>query len=111
MHASIENHRIVGTRITVWDVLHHLEHNWSHQEIANIFNLSLEQVQAAIDDIRTHQKEVMDMHRRIEARNARGNPPEIQEKLAASHAKRRAWMRHQQAKMPEHDGAGYSDGC
>jgi len=106
MKASIENHRIVGTRVTVWDVLHHLEHNCSHQEIANIFRLSLEQVQAAVTYIREHQGDVMDVHRRIEERNARGNPPEIQAKLAASRAKRKAWMHQRQVKAQEHNGAG-----
>lgn len=106
MKASIENHRIVGTRVTVWDVLHHLEHHWSHQEIANIFRLSLEQVQAAVTYIREHQEDVMEVHRRIEERNARGNPPEIQDKLAASRAKRQAWMHPRQVKAQEYNGAG-----
>jgi hypothetical protein len=90
MKASIKNYRIVGTRVTVWDVLHHLEHHWSHQEIANIFRLSLEQVEAAVNYIRKHQEDVMDVHRHLEERNARGDPPEMRDKLAASHAKRTA---------------------
>ena len=105
MEVGIENYRIVGSRITVWDVLHHLEHHWSHQEIANIFKLSLEQIQAAVNYIDEHQDEVMDAHRRIEARNDRGNSPEIQTKLAVSQAKRQAWMRQRQAEMQEREGA------
>jgi uncharacterized protein YoaH (UPF0181 family) len=88
------------------DIAGCLEHHWSHQEIASIFRLSLEQVQVAVDYIRKHQEDVMDVHRHLEERNARGNPPEIQEKLAASHAKRTAWMHQRQAKTQEHNGAG-----
>ena len=98
MNAMIEHHRIVSTRVTVWDVLHHLENGWSHQEIADILSLSLEQVQAAVNYIGEHQDDIMEVHRRIEARNARGNPPEVKEKLATAHARRKAWMNQRQAK-------------
>ncbi len=106
MSAMIENHRIVNTRVTVWDVLHHLEHGWSHQEMANILSLSLEQIRAAVSYISEHQDDVMEVHHRIEARNARGNSSEIQEKLETAHARRKAWMNPQQVKTQEHDRAG-----
>jgi uncharacterized protein (DUF433 family) len=88
MPDTIIDHRIGNTRITVWDVLHYLEHGWSHREIAEVLRLSEDQVQAAVDYIADHRDEVMAVHKEIEARNARGNPPEIRQKLAASRARR-----------------------
>lgn len=43
----IVNNRIVGTRITVWDVLHYLETGWSCPEIAATLHVSEAQVEAA----------------------------------------------------------------
>lgn len=89
---AIENHRIAGTRISVWDILHHLENNWSLQEIASLLGVSVDQVQAAADYIEEHRDEVTEVHRRIEERNARGNSPEVQAKLAQAEAKKLAWL-------------------
>jgi hypothetical protein len=91
--AAIVNHRIAGTRVTIWDVLHHLDNNWPVQAIADVFSLSPKEIQAAVDYIREHEDEVMEVHRRLEERNARGNPPEIEAKLAQARAKRLAWLR------------------
>jgi uncharacterized protein (DUF433 family) len=72
---------IAGTRINVYDIYYHLEGGLSYQEIAAILRLSVDQVQAAGAYIEEHKPEVEAVHRHIEARNARGNPPEIQAKL------------------------------
>ena len=86
MSAAIVNNRIAGTRITVWDITHYLEDGtWSQQEIADVLRLSLEQVEAAVKYIDEHKEEVWAVHREIEERHARGNPPELQAKLDASH--------------------------
>ena len=95
----IVDHRIAGTRITVWDVLHHLENNWSLEEIAEILGLSDEQVHAAVEYIRAHRDEVMKVHRRIEERNARGNAPDVRARLEAARARRLEWMDHGQKSM------------
>src|SRR3954465_9699929 len=93
MAAAIVNNRVEGTRITVWDVVHYLEgDDWSHQQIAGILRLTLEQVEAAVKYIEEHKDEVMAVHRQIEERNARGNPPEIEARLAQSRAKMEAWL-------------------
>ena len=111
MSDLIVNNRITGTRITVWDVLHYLEGNWTRREIADFFKLSEDRIQAAIDYIDANRDYVMQVHREIEERNARGNPPEIEAKLAQSRARREAWMRErQQAKLREHESAGNSGG-
>ena len=88
----IVDHRIAGTRITVWDVLHHLENDWPPEEIAEVLGLSDQQVQAAVDYIHVHRAEVMEVHQQIEERNARGNPPNVQTKLEAARARRLEWL-------------------
>jgi len=95
--AAILKHRIAGTRITVWDVLHHhLDKNWTAQAIAEVFGISLEEVQAAVSYIAEHEDEVWAVHRQIERRNARGNPSEVEAKLAQARARRLAWLAERQ---------------
>lgn len=89
----IVNNRVVGTRITVWDVLHYLDAGWSAAEIAATLRLSDAQVAAAIQYITTHRAALDRVHRQIEARKARGNPPAITAQVATSRAKVQAWLR------------------
>ena len=91
----IVQNRIAGTRITIWDVLHYLETGWSRPEIAATLHLTEAQVAAAASYIEDHQDEVMVVHRHIEDRKARGNPPDILAKAAKSRAKLQAWLTHQ----------------
>ena len=83
----IVNNRIAGTRITVWDVLHYLEHGRSPEEIAGILPITVEQVRGTMQYIEEHKDYVMEVHRQIEERIARGNPPEIEAKLVESRAR------------------------
>jgi len=111
MSAAIVNNRIEGTRITVWDVLHYLENGRSVAEICRWLPITKEQVAAAIEYINDNREYVMDVHRRIEERNARGNPPEIEEKLAGTRRRMQQWLRErQQARHEEREGAGHSGG-
>jgi uncharacterized protein (DUF433 family) len=89
----IIRNRIAGTRITVWDILHYLKTGWSYSEIAEALHLSEAQVEAAARYIEDHRKELMVVQRQIEDRKARGNPPEIQGKLAKSRMKLQAWLK------------------
>lgn len=93
MNAAIVNNRIAGTRITVWDVLHHLENNWSQADIADVLGLTEDQVQAAVEYIEGHREAVLMVHRQIEQRNKGGNSPDVLEKIAAARAKRQGWMK------------------
>jgi uncharacterized protein (DUF433 family) len=107
MAAAIVDDRIEGTRITVWDIVHYLENNRSPERIAEILHLSLEQVQAAVQYIEEHKAEVMEVHREIEARIARGNPPEVEAKLQGTRARMQAWLKaRREAKRQEDNGAG-----
>ncbi len=111
MTAAIVNNRIAGTRITVWDVLHYLEHQRTPDEIAGILPITVEQVRATMQYIDEHKEEVMAVHRQIEERIARGNPPEVEAKLAESRAKRLALMEQfRRAKCQEGNGEGNRNG-
>jgi uncharacterized protein (DUF433 family) len=95
----IVKNRIAGTRITVWDVLHYLETGWSRPEIAATLHLSGAQVDAVARYIVEHKEELMVVHRQIEARKARGNPPEITAKSAPSSTKLQEWLKqHRETK-------------
>ena len=91
MHAAIidvgRGPQIAGTRITVYDIMDYLRMDWHHTAIALWLRLSSAQVLAAVDYIDRHRDEVEATYRRILEREARGNPPEIQAKLDAIHAK------------------------
>jgi hypothetical protein len=83
----IVKNRIAGTRITVWDVLHYLEAGWSQPAIATTLQLAARYIEE-------HRDEVMVVHRQIEDRKARGNPPDILAKAAKSRAKLQEWLTH-----------------
>ena len=76
---------IKGTRITVYDVLDYALECWSPDRIATLFELRTEQIEAAIEYIRGHTIEVLKDYTKILERSERGNPPELQAKLDASH--------------------------
>ena len=96
----IVKNRIEGTRITVWDVLHYLEAGWAHTEIAETLNLAEAQVTVAARYIEAHQDALLVVHRQIEARKARGNPPTITAKAAQSRAKVQDWLKHHDETSP-----------
>jgi uncharacterized protein (DUF433 family) len=113
MSAAIVNNRIAGTRITVWDVVHYLEAGRSADYIAEILPVSVEQMEAAIRYIEANKDEVMAVHRQIEERIARGNPPRIEALRAASRAKMDAWIkeRHRlKSQSQEGNGEGTTHG-
>lgn len=84
---------IKGTRITVLNIIPYLEGGFSHEEIQDVLSLTPEQLAAALTYLDEHREELMAHHRRIEERNARGNPPEIEAKLEQTH---RRLMRFQE---------------
>jgi uncharacterized protein (DUF433 family) len=78
---------IIGTRITVYDIMDYLEMGWHHTTIAARLRLSSDQVIAAIEYIKGHEAEVRAEYQKMLERDARGNPPELQAKLDAIRAK------------------------
>jgi uncharacterized protein (DUF433 family) len=75
---------LAGTRLTVYDIIPFLEAGRSPTYIAACFGQSTFAVQFMIEYIERHRDEVMAVHRQIEERIARGNPPEILERLRRS---------------------------
>src|SRR5438552_385178 len=78
---------IAGTRITVYDILDYSKHNWHPNSIASWLDVSTDQVLAALQYIEEYQTEVLAEYQAILDRCARGNPPELQARLDADHAK------------------------
>jgi uncharacterized protein (DUF433 family) len=81
-----------GTRITVYDIIPYRLGGCAAEEIAEIFRpgyatLTTQHVEALFRYMDEHYEEVMAVHRRIEERIARGNPPEVEEKLRESTAR------------------------
>ena len=71
-------------RITVYDIIPYLERGRTSDYIASVLPISEDEVRALMDYIEQHKEEVMAVHRQIEERIARGNPPEVEAILAAS---------------------------
>lgn len=78
---------IAGTRITVYDVMDYYTEGWDSRRIARLFRLEPRQIRAAIKYIEEHKEEVEKDYQEILERCERGNPPELQAKLDAIHAK------------------------
>jgi uncharacterized protein (DUF433 family) len=102
---------ILGTRITVFDVIEYYKTGWHPDMIASILSLSSRQVEAAIRYIEEHHDEVMASYERNMERIRRGNPPELQAKLDAGHERFLAMVRERrEAKEREAPDAGHSGG-
>jgi uncharacterized protein (DUF433 family) len=101
---------ILGTRITVYDVLDYAQAGWHHTAIALQLRLSSDQVRAALRYIEENKEAVMAEYRKMLERDAKGNPPEIQAKLDAIHGEFQAYVakRHNaltaEAKCAEDNG-------
>lgn len=77
---------VVGTRITVYNLLpYFLDDSTTEAEIAELYELSVEQIAAARAYILNHADTILARHREIEATLARGNPPELVAQLKGSH--------------------------
>lgn len=77
---------IVGTRITVYNLLpYFLDPEVSEAYIAQVHQISVEQVAAARAYILNNADIVLTKHMEIEARIAEGNPPEVIERAKRVH--------------------------
>jgi uncharacterized protein (DUF433 family) len=68
---------IVGTGITVYDVLDHSRHGWNAESIACEFDIRSPEVEAAIAYVETHPEVEIDYAQILETRR-KGNSPEVQ---------------------------------
>ena len=93
---------IAGTRITVFDVMDYLKHDWHRDRIAMLFRLSSRDVQAAIDYITAHREEVDAEYQRILDRHHNYRyPAEVQAKLDKSHEKFIAFVKELRSRQAQ----------
>ena len=78
---------VYGTRITVYDIVPYRLAGRSTLYIADVLNLSVREVNALFQYMDEHYEEVMEVNRKFEERVARGNPPEVEERLKPGRAK------------------------
>lgn len=92
---------LIGTRVTVYSLIpYFLDASFTEEQIAHNNGITIEQVAAVRAYVLNHFADVMAVHERIEARNARGNPPEVEEFLARSRGKMqlfKRWMEERDA--------------
>lgn len=98
--------RIVGTRITVWDVYQYIERGRNLEYIAGLLPLSLGELEAAVEFIEANRDYVVRVHREIEERIRRGNPPEIERKVEQTKRRMEQWLRE---RLASERSAGGSD--
>src|SRR5687767_7159219 len=82
---------IEGTRITVFDIMD-FKDDWTAQQMAEHFEISTEEVLAALQYIEEHLPDVTAEYQTILERSARGNPPELQARLDEDHEKFLHWV-------------------
>src|SRR5206468_1303192 len=83
-----------GTRLTVYDIIPYRLAGRSPEEVAGFLRpgypaITAAHIEALSHYMDEHYEEVMAVHRRIEERNASGNPPEIEEKLTRGRSRLR----------------------
>jgi uncharacterized protein (DUF433 family) len=115
MHPTIINRgrgpEIAGSRITVYDVLAETEAGASPELLAQWYGLTVEAIHAALRYIEDHHDEVLAAYRQIKERHARGNSPELQAQIDATHAKfQELWADRFRRSHQEFNGEGNPDG-
>jgi len=86
LHDRGRGPEIVGTRITVYNLLpHFLDSTATEAYICQLYQLTPEQVAAARAHILSHADTVLAKHLEIEQRMAAGNPPEVMERAKQTH--------------------------
>lgn len=95
---------IAGTRITVYDVTDYWTMGWRCEQIAALFRLPPDDVQAAIAYIEAHKAEVLaDYQEILERQSQAKNPPDVQEKLVRSREKLEAKLAELRARQKDAD--------
>lgn len=99
---------IEGTRITVYDVMDYWRKGWQHDQIAGLFRLPSDDIQAAVRYIETHldqvsadYQEIVQRHRSFEY------PAEVKDRLRGTREKfqaKLAELRATKASEPHHAG-------
>src|SRR5262245_29255072 len=91
---------IESTRITVYDVVDYWQEGWRYDQIAGLFRLPPDDIQAAIQYIEDHKEAVMTTYRQFIARHRHVQYPlEVQAKLAQNRQKLQAKLAELQARQ------------
>jgi uncharacterized protein (DUF433 family) len=97
---------LVGTRITVYNLLpHFLDPATTEAEICRFYELTPEQVAAARAYVLNNAETVLAEHLKIEARMAAGNPPEVIENAKQTRAtllRFKEWLARREESTPRH---------
>jgi uncharacterized protein (DUF433 family) len=95
---------IAGTRITVYDVVDYLQEGWHCDQIAGLFRLPPEDIQAALQYVEDHKEDVMTAYRQILARHRNAQyPAAVQAKIAQNRRKLQAKRAELQARQRAED--------
>jgi uncharacterized protein (DUF433 family) len=94
---------IARTRITVYDVLDYHKSGMHRDVIAGILDLSSERVEVAVYYIKEHRDEVMADYAEMLARDARGNPPDLQAKSDAARERLQTRLRELREAKSRHE--------
>lgn len=96
--------RIAGTRLTIYDIFAHSTEGSPAAEIAEWYQLSIEQVQSALAYIKCYTTEIQEDYKKIVDRHAKGNPPELIERLKRSEGaiERIRKLRQQEEEVVQH---------
>jgi hypothetical protein len=84
--------RLKRSRVNCHDVYQYLKANRPHTEIALALQIFPEEVLALIHHIVEHEDEVEANWQAFEAAAAKGNPPEIEDKLVETRVRMQAWL-------------------
>lgn len=97
---------IVGTRITVYNLLpHFLDPTATEAYISGLYDLTSEQVAAARAYVLNNPDTVLARHVEIEARIAAGNPQDVTERAKQTHASFvnfKQWLADRQCDLEDH---------
>jgi uncharacterized protein (DUF433 family) len=97
-----------GTRLTVYDIIPYRLKGYTPEQLVEVFSgyreLTAAHIEALYRYMDEHYDEVMAVHRTIEERNARGNPPEVEAKLAQTRVRVRAKMEEIRRKKQADEG-------
>jgi uncharacterized protein (DUF433 family) len=100
-----------GTRLTVYDIIPYRLKGYTPGQLVEVFpayrELTAAHLEALYRYMDEHYDEVMAVHQKIEERNARGNPPEIEAKLRESSARFQARLAEIRRKLAETNGDGH----
>jgi uncharacterized protein (DUF433 family) len=103
---------IKGTRLTVYDIIPYRLNGDTPEQVVEILTgyhglISAAHIEALYRYMDEHHDEVMAVHRKIEERIARGNPPEIEAKLREASARFQARLAEIRRTMSESNGDGH----